>query len=123
MNDQGIIKKGEGKYYNPDPLYRLIGRTNEAKLIINGHETTGLIDSGANISAISKSFAEELGLPFRQLKSLLEIEGSGGIDVSRVLAGKLGLLEVFVHWASIISKNNQLDDFRMSFNEPISYTK
>ena len=81
MNDQGIIKKGEGKYYNPDPLYRLIGRTNKAKLIIDGHETTGLIDSGANISAISKSFAEELGLPFRQLKSLLEIEGSGGIDV------------------------------------------
>ena len=41
----------------------------------------------------------------------------------RSLAGKLGLLEVFVHWASIISKNDQFDDFRMSFNEPISYTK
>ena len=37
--------------------------------------------------------------------------------LSQGLAGKLGLLEVFVHWASIISKNNQLDDFRMSFNE------
>ena len=45
------------------------------------------------------------------------------VIMSRGLAGKLGLLEVFVHWASIISKNNQLDDFRMSFNEPISYTK
>ena len=43
--------------------------------------------------------------------------------VSRSLAGKLGLLEVFVHWASIISKNDQFDDFRMSFNEPISYTE
>ena len=41
----------------------------------------GLIDSGANISSISKSFAEKLGLPFRQLESLLEIEGSRGIDV------------------------------------------
>ena len=40
-----------------------------------------MIDLGANISSISKSFAEKLGLPFRQLESLLEIEGSGGIDV------------------------------------------
>ena len=43
--------------------------------------------------------------------------------MSRSLAGKLGLLEVFMHWESIISKNNQLGDFRMSFNEPVSYTK
>ena len=40
-----------------------------------------LIDLGANISSISKSFAQQLGLPFRQLESLLEIEGSGSIDV------------------------------------------
>ena len=34
-----------------------------------------------NISSISKSFAEKLGLPCRQLQQLLEIEGSRGIDV------------------------------------------
>ena len=51
------------------------------ELEIDGHKITGLIDSGANISSISKSFAQQLGLPFRQLESLLEIEGSGGIDV------------------------------------------
>ena len=51
------------------------------QLEIDGHKITGLIDSGANISSISKSFAQQLGLPFRQLESLLEIEGSGGIDV------------------------------------------
>ena len=75
------MKRGEGKYYNPDPLYHLIGRTNETPLEVDGHKITGLIDSGANISSISKSFAEKLGLPFRQLESLLEIEGSGGIDM------------------------------------------
>ena len=32
-----------------------------------GCEVTGLIDLGANISLISKSFAEKLGLPCRQL--------------------------------------------------------
>ena len=40
-----------------------------------------MIDLGANISSILKSFAEKLGLPCRQLRQLLEIEGSGGIDV------------------------------------------
>ena len=67
LNDQGVIKRGEGKYYNPDPLYQLIGRISEAKVKINGHEVTGLIDSGANISSILKSFTDKLGLPYRQL--------------------------------------------------------
>ena len=40
-----------------------------------------MIDSGANISSILKSFVEKLGLPHRQLQQLLEIEGSRGIDV------------------------------------------
>ena len=81
INDQGVMKRGEGKYYNPDPLYHLIGRTNETPLEVDGHKIMGLIDSGANISSISKNFAEKLGLPFRHLDSLLEIEGSGGIEV------------------------------------------
>ena len=75
------MKRGEGRYYNPDPLYQLIGRVNEAQVKIDGCEVTGLIDLGANISSILKSFAEKLGLPCRQLQQLLEIEGSGGIDV------------------------------------------
>ena len=74
-------EKGEGAYYNPDPLYQLIGRVNKAKVKIDGCEVTGLIDLGANISSILKSFAEKLGLPCRQLQQLLEIEGSRGIDV------------------------------------------
>ena len=75
------MKRGEGRYYNPDPLYQLIGRVNEAKVKIDGCEVTGLIDSGANIPSILKRFAEKLGLPCRQLQQLLEIEGSRGIDV------------------------------------------
>ena len=46
-------------------------------MTINGHE----IDLGAIILAILKSFAKKLGLPFPQLRNLLEIEGSGGIDM------------------------------------------
>ena len=81
LRNHGVVKRGEGEYYNPDPLYQLIGRVNKAKVKIDGCEVTGLIDLGANISSILKSFAEKLGLPCRQLQQLLEIEGSRGIDV------------------------------------------
>ena len=40
-----------------------------------------LIDSGAQISAISKSIAKTLGLPIRKLETLLDVEGSAGSDV------------------------------------------
>ena len=40
-----------------------------------------LIDSGAQISAISKSMAKTLGLPIRKLETLLDVEGSAGSDV------------------------------------------
>ena len=40
-----------------------------------------LIDSGAQISAISKSIVKTLGLPIRKLEALLDIEGSAGSDV------------------------------------------
>ena len=67
LSNHGVLKRVEGKYYNPDPLYQLIGRVNEAKVKIDGCEVMGLIDSGANISSILKSFAEKLGSPCRQL--------------------------------------------------------
>ena len=40
-----------------------------------------LINSGAQISAISKSMAKTLGLPIRKLEALLDIKGSAGSDV------------------------------------------
>ena len=61
FSNHGVMKRGEGRYYNPDPLYQLIGRVNEAQVKIDGCEVTGLIDLGANISSILKSFAEKLG--------------------------------------------------------------
>ena len=40
-----------------------------------------LIDSGDQISAISKSMAKTLGLPIRKLETLLDTEGSAGSEV------------------------------------------
>ena len=68
-------------YYNPDPLYRLIGPTNETEVNIEGVGMKALIDSGAQISAISKSMAKTLGLPIRKLETLLDVEGSAGSNI------------------------------------------
>ena len=72
---------GGREYYNPDPLYQLIGPTNETEVNIEGVGIKALIDSRAQISAISKSMVKTLGLPIRKLEALLDIEGSAGSDV------------------------------------------
>ena len=63
---------------NPDSYVRLIGSLNEAKIVINGEETLGLIDSGAQISTMTLEFAEKLKLDIGSLNTILNIEGTGG---------------------------------------------
>ena len=81
VGKNGILEGGR-EYYNPDPLYQLIGPANETEVNVEGVGMKALIDSGAQISAISKSMAKTLGLPIRKLEALLDIEGSAGSDVS-----------------------------------------
>ena len=66
------------EYHNPDPLVRLIGKANKAPAIVEGIPITSLVDSGACMSAMVKSFAEELQLEIKSLKTILDIEGTGG---------------------------------------------
>ena len=80
VEKNGILEGGRG-YYNPDPLYRLIGPTNKTEGNVEGVGMKALIDSGAQISAISKSMAKTLGLSIQKLEALLDIEGSAGLDV------------------------------------------
>ena len=67
------------EYHNPDPLIQLIGPANEGKVKIEGVETTALIDTGACMSAMTKSFADALELELKSLNSMLHIEGTGGV--------------------------------------------
>ena len=40
-NKQGRVEEGDGStFHNPDPLYRLIGKPYESKVIINDEEET-----------------------------------------------------------------------------------
>ena len=66
------------EYHNPNPLVRLIGEANEAPAIVEGIPITSLVDSEACMSAMVKSFAEELQLEIKSLKTILDIEGMGG---------------------------------------------
>ena len=72
---------GESRYHNPDPLHRLIGPRNEINAIVNEETVKGLVDSGAQISAISLDFVKRHKLPIFQLQQLLDFEGFGGVDI------------------------------------------
>ena len=89
-NERSINKRGDAvgawgeggsKYHNPDPLCRLIGPRNEVEVIVNDEQVTTLVDSGAQISALSMAFVECHGLPIWQLQQLLDFEGFGGVDI------------------------------------------
>ena len=66
------------EYYNPDPLARLIGPSNEATIEIEGQEVKALLDTGANMSCITKQFTDELGLEIHSINKMFDIEGTGG---------------------------------------------
>ena len=64
VRKSGILERGRG-YYNPDPLYRLIGPANETEVNVEGVGMKALINSGAQISAISKSMDYQIGSSVR----------------------------------------------------------
>ena len=68
-------------YHNPDPLFRLVGEVNETTVIVEGQEARALIDSGSQLSVISLIWVKKLNLKQQQLQSILQIEGSGGLEV------------------------------------------
>ena len=91
-----VAKQARSQYYNPDPLFCLIGEANETEIMLNGTTLKALIDSGSQISTISKSVAKLLGLKVKSLKNLLDIEGTGEIKVKyrEYTEGILGLSQV-----------------------------
>ena len=54
---------------------------NESKVIVEEQETRALLDSTSQLSAISRTWVKKLNLEPKQLQSILQIEGSGGLEV------------------------------------------
>ena len=51
------------------------------QIIIENEKVKGLIDSGAQVSSISDTFASKLGLKIKQLNTLLDLEPTGDVQV------------------------------------------
>ena len=58
-------------------MVRLIGPANETQVKIENQNFTALIDSGAQISQLTESLVEALGLEMKHLKELLPLDGAG----------------------------------------------
>ena len=75
------ILKQNNLYHNPDPLFRLVGKADESIIIVEGQEARALLESGSQLSANSLEWVKKLKLKPQQLQSILQIEGSGGLEV------------------------------------------
>ena len=58
-----------------------MGEANESTVMVEGQEARALLDSGSQLSAISLNWVRKLKLKPQQLQSILQIEGSGGLEV------------------------------------------
>ena len=75
---KAAVQDIENRYYNLDPLFRLIGESNEANVQIEGNKLPALIDSGAQVSAMTQKLAKQMKPKVHKLNKLLRIEGTGG---------------------------------------------
>ena len=62
-------------------MVRLIGEPNETQVKLEGQSFRALVDSGAMVSQITVALANALKLKIHQLKTLIPMEGFGGIEV------------------------------------------
>ena len=58
-----------------------MGEVNKTTVFVEGQEARDLIDSGSQLSSISLAWVKKLNLKPQQLWSVLQIEGSGVLDV------------------------------------------
>ena len=69
-------------YHNPDPPFRLVGKPNESEVFIDNRKVAALVDSGVQLSSISISLAKILELEVKSLRTILDLEGTGGFNNS-----------------------------------------
>ena len=68
-----------------------MGEASESTVMVEGQEARTLLDSGSQLSAISLEWVKKLNLKPQQLRSILQIEGSGRLEVPYLGNGKLTL--------------------------------
>ena len=97
-------------FLNPDPVAQLVGHANKAPVVMDGHEVTALVDSGAQVSNINAKLCKELGLKIQPLGWLLELEGTGGaaipylrfVEVNLPILGLEVIMRMCCCWPSLL---------------------
>ena len=69
------------QYYNPDPIARMFGRANEAKVEANGISTTCLVHTGATVTIVNAEFCDQLGLAVHPIGGLVSVSATGGTTI------------------------------------------
>ena len=63
----------------PEDLWaKLVGRANEDQIVINGHPVTAVLDTGSQVTHVSKAFCIARGFQINPISHLVDIEGTGG---------------------------------------------
>ena len=68
-------------YHNPGPIAHLIGKINEARILIYDVEGLVLVDSGSLTFTITTKCVKQLGLKIHQLDRILKFETTGRGDI------------------------------------------
>ena len=74
-------EKKETSYTNPDAWGRLIGRINTSPIFLEGHLVTSLLDTGSQLSMISRLFCEQHGLEIQPLSKLVGCDAVNGTEI------------------------------------------
>ena len=69
------------QHYNPDLMARLFGKASDAPILINGEETTCLVDTGATVTMIDETYCQRIGLEMQPLSSLVKLIGTSGSPI------------------------------------------
>ena len=72
-------KDTHSKFLNPNPWTRLIGRTNEEKIIVNGNTVTALLDTGSQVTHVSLDYCQAMDIPIHPIDQLVKSEAAGGM--------------------------------------------
>ena len=76
---------------------KLVGRTNEERIFINGHPVTALLDTGSQVTHDSHDFCLAKGIKIHPITQLINNEGTGGTTLSMWVILKLNYPSLWGH--------------------------
>ena len=108
-----IMKRNKPNYTNPDAWGRLIGRINTS-IFSRSHLVTSLLDTGSQLSMISRSFCEQHGWEIQPLSKLVGCDAVNGTEIE---------YEGFVELNFQVPGRNFSEDHLFLVVPPIEYHK